>query len=58
MVHKWCKSFWVIKLYGFLYIESKGNFYHKVLPDEDLFEIAEKYASYPEVLMEVILLQL
>ena len=31
----------------------KGNFYHKVLPDEDLFEVSENFATYPEVLMEV-----
>ncbi|KAI5081988.1 hypothetical protein GOP47_0001731 [Adiantum capillus-veneris] len=33
--------------------ESKrGNFYHRVLPDEDLIEVAEKFETYPEVLME------
>ncbi|KAH7416063.1 hypothetical protein KP509_14G073500 [Ceratopteris richardii] len=30
----------------------RGNFYHRVLPDEDLLEVAEKFATYPEVLME------
>ncbi|MCO5551003.1 hypothetical protein L7F22_004498 [Adiantum nelumboides] len=30
----------------------RGNFYHKVLPDEDLAEVAEKFETYPEVLME------
>lgn len=30
----------------------RGNFYHRVLPDEDLIEVAEKFATYPEVLME------
>eukprot|EP00249_Psilotum_nudum_P006944 c20177_g1_i1 orf=260-817(-) len=30
----------------------KGNFYHKVLPDEDLAEVASKYDTYTEVLME------
>lgn len=32
--------------------EIRGNFYHKVLPDEDLFDVAAKHATYPEVLME------
>lgn len=31
---------------------KRGNFYHRVLPDEDLIEVAEKFATYPEVLME------
>eukprot|EP00250_Pteridium_aquilinum_P013722 c21532_g1_i1 orf=489-1064(-) len=31
---------------------SRGNFYHRVMPDEDLIEVAEKFSTYPEVLME------
>ncbi|KAH7316296.1 hypothetical protein KP509_21G087000 [Ceratopteris richardii] len=31
---------------------GRGNFYHRVLPDEDLVEVAEKFTTYPEVLME------